>query len=68
MTAPAIARETFGGLLRDGETPAQAIARLERSKSYMKIIASDEGQRLLEAAQDEPAPAPAKRKAPKDAS
>jgi len=56
MTAPSIPRETdptFGGLLRDGETPGQAIARLERTKAYMEVIASEDGQRLLEAARDE---------------
>lgn len=43
-------KDTFGGLLRDKETPEQALRRLERSPIYTSIIASDEGQRLLEAA------------------
>jgi hypothetical protein len=38
------------GLLREGETARQAIARLERTKEYAGVVASDEGQRLLEAA------------------
>jgi hypothetical protein len=41
------------GLLREGETARQAIARLERTKEYADVVASDEGQRLLEAAAGE---------------
>jgi ParB family transcriptional regulator, chromosome partitioning protein len=53
VTATTVSRETFGGLLRDGETAAQALARLERTKGYGKVIESDEGQRLLAAAAGE---------------
>jgi hypothetical protein len=57
----AAAEADFGGLLREGETPAKAIRRLEKRADYAKLIGTDDGQRLLEAAdaergrrQDEP--------------
>lgn len=46
--APAV--DTFGGLRRETETPEQALRRLERKSNYVKVIGSDEGQRLLAAA------------------
>jgi len=42
--------DTYGGLLREGETPEQALRRLERRSNFTKVIGSDEGQRLLAAA------------------
>lgn len=42
--------DTFGGLLRHGETPEQALRRLEKTKAYTRTIGTDEGQRLLAAA------------------
>lgn len=49
MSAMAVPRETFGGLLESGETPAKAVERLERRPDYAAVIGTDDGQRLLEA-------------------
>jgi ParB family chromosome partitioning protein len=43
-------QETYGGLLTPGETPAEAIGRLERRADYAGVIGTDDGQRLLAAA------------------
>jgi hypothetical protein len=42
----------FGIDVRDNriETPDEALRRLERRPDYHRLIATDEGQRLLEAA------------------
>jgi len=40
---------SFGGLVRIGETLVGALKRLEKRKDYKAVIASDNGQRLLEA-------------------
>ena len=42
--------ETYGGLVHPNETLDQAIRRLERHPNYGGLIASEAGQRLLEAA------------------
>lgn len=40
---------SFGGLVQIGETLVGAVKRLEARKDYATVIASDNGQRLLEA-------------------
>lgn len=42
--------DTYGGLLREGETPEQGLRRLEKRRNFTKVIGTDEGQRLLAAA------------------
>jgi ParB family chromosome partitioning protein len=54
--APAATVDTYGGLLREGETPEQALLRLEKRRNYAKAIGTDEGQRLLAAATAEEDP------------
>lgn len=41
---------SFGGLAQPGETPAAAIARLERRRDFVRLMETDNGQRLLQAA------------------
>lgn len=50
--------DTFGGLLRNGESPEQALKRLEKRKDYSKVIGTDAGQQLLAAATAQVAAAP----------
>jgi ParB/RepB/Spo0J family partition protein len=47
---PEVSRETYEGLLLDGETPEEALQRLEKTRGYQKLIGSDAGQALLAAA------------------
>jgi len=65
VAVEAVSHETFGGLVKDGETPEDALRRLEKRKDYSKVIGSDDGQRLLEAAtaQSKNGIPPAKRRA-----
>src|SRR6185369_11364875 len=50
LDAPRVTGDpSFGGLVRIGETLVGALKRLEKRKDYKAVIASDNGQRLLEA-------------------
>lgn len=49
MAIATVPRETFGALVRQGETLEQARIRLERTKGYTKTIGTPAGQALLEA-------------------
>lgn len=50
-----VSQETYGGLLKEGETPEDALQRLEGElgTEYAQVIGTDDGQRLLEAATDQ---------------
>ncbi len=58
MASTAPVTDTFGGLLHTGETPEQALRRLEKSPKYTRTIGTDDGQRLLAAATSQVKDAP----------
>lgn len=50
MSPDATAVVNPSSLIRPGESPEQAVRRLERTPNYSTVIGTDEGQRLLELA------------------